>query len=516
MNRWMTAVIALGATTLLQASGRAEDGGLGRRTAALDALFKAAQLDLRAPGLVYGVVTNGELAHIRSFGVRDREAGTPVTPRTAFRIASMTKMMTALLILDLQDQGRLLLDQPAEKYVPPMAAWTYPTADSRKVTIRDLLNHTAGFTTDNPWADRQMARTREEFDAFLERAEPFSHAPGTTYEYSNFGYALLGLIIERITGQTYGARLQERILEPLGMTGSGVDPAKIAERDRAKPYHYLDNRFVSEPPLGTGAFDAIGGLWTTAQDYARFMAWFLSAWPARDEPDPGPIPRRVIRSVTDGVVMTGTTRRPGLSGGDDCVMASGYGMGLGHSHHCDAGLILGHGGGFPGYGSYILFLPEKGMGVFAFSNKTYGRMYGPVWDAAIRLAKADIGKPRVPLPADRRLLAAYDGVVRAYKVGSLTAAGLSFADNFFMDRSEERWATQFTALREAAGTCRAAGPIRADGRFSGQFTWTCDKARVTGSLTMAPVDPSQIQALHLRVIQRGSRGRTLNTDFDFH
>ncbi len=516
MNRIWTALIALGAAAMMYGAGRADDGDIGSHTETLDELFKSARLDLRAPGLIYGVVADGQLAHMQSFGVQDLDSGAPVTAQTVFRIASMTKMMTGLLILDLQDQGRLYLEEPAEKYVPQMADWSYPTQDSRRVTIRDLLNHTAGFTTDNPWADRQMARTSEEFDSFLKAAQPFSHAPGTVMEYSNFGYAILGRIIEVVSGQTFGARLRERILSPLRMTMSGVDPAEIPTGKLAKPYHFLDGAFVAEPPLGTGAFDAIGGLWTTAEDYARFVTWFLSAWPARDDPDMGPIPRHVVRSMSDGVVLTGTVRRPGLTGAEDCAVASGYGMGLGLSHHCNLGRALGHGGGFPGYGSYILLVPEKGLGIFAFSNKTYGRMYGPVWDAAVRLAEAGIRTMPMRLPADDRLVAAYEGIKRAYETGSLDGIGVTFADNFFQDRSEERWTRQLATLKETAGVCHGETRFSHRSRFSGQFSWHCETAQIVGHVTMSPVDPSQVQELHLRATRRDRRGRDLNADFDFH
>ena len=164
----------------------------------LDLEFEKARLDLRAPGIVYGVILDGELAHMRGFGVRRTDTNAPVRGKTAFRIASMTKMMAALLIQDLYDQGKLSLDTPAERYVPVLRDWKYPTRDSRKITVRDLLNHSAGFVTDDPWADRQMALPNEELSTFLRQAEPFSHAPGEAYEYSNLGYVLLGRIIENV------------------------------------------------------------------------------------------------------------------------------------------------------------------------------------------------------------------------------------------------------------------------------------------------------------------------------
>jgi CubicO group peptidase (beta-lactamase class C family) len=143
----------------------AQSGLPGDLAEELDAMFAAAKLDVRAPGLVYGVVDRDGMLRVRGYGMRDLESGVPATADTAFRIASMTKMMTALLVHDLADQGKLSLDDPAEQHVPALAAWKYPTQDSRKVVVRDLLNHTAGFVTDDPWADRQLGVSAETMDA---------------------------------------------------------------------------------------------------------------------------------------------------------------------------------------------------------------------------------------------------------------------------------------------------------------------------------------------------------------
>lgn len=115
--------------------------------------------------------------------------------------------MTAQLAADLQHNGQLFLDAPAELYVPELAALNDPPSDSRRVMVRDLLNHTAGFVTDDPRADRQIAITHEQFDDGLASAEPFSYAPEETWEYSNLGYAMTGRIIENVSGESYEQRL---------------------------------------------------------------------------------------------------------------------------------------------------------------------------------------------------------------------------------------------------------------------------------------------------------------------
>ena len=104
----------------------------------------------------------------------------------------MSKAFTALAILKLRDEGRLSLDALAETYVPEMRGWRYPTSDSPRIRVRDLLSHVGGFVTDDPWGDRQQVLTEAEFTRMLRDGVPFTRAPDTAFEYSNFGYALLG------------------------------------------------------------------------------------------------------------------------------------------------------------------------------------------------------------------------------------------------------------------------------------------------------------------------------------
>lgn len=480
-------------------------------------IFEAARLDLRTPGLVYGVVGRDQMLRMRAVGEKDLESGAPVTGDTAFRIASMTKMMTALLIHDLADQGKLSLDDPAEKYVPALARWEYPTRDSRKVVVRDLVNHTAGFVTDDAWADRQLGVSAETMDDYLADAKPFSHAPGTHWEYSNFGYAILGRIIENVTGHTYGERLRERILNPLGMHDTRLDGTEINDAKKAKAYNWTDDAFEPEPFLESGAFDPIGGIWTTANDYQLFLSWMLSAWPPRNDRDSGPLPRRVVRSVTDSQRIRGPFIRAGATGGDDCVMAGGYAMGLSVTVHCKAGILLGHGGGFPGYGTYVLMSPEQGWAVFAFTNHTYSGPGKVVWEAAAHLIDSvHFAGDGHYLEPDADLTRAYAAVQEIYRRGDIDGSGVRFANNFFLDRSRNRWNRQLESLQETAGECKTDAALEHAGRLSGEFTWECETARLTGYLILSPVRPAAVQYLHLRAITLGADGREIVIDHDFH
>ncbi len=176
---------------------------LARAFPEIDRLFHTFAPTAKVPGFAYGVLIDGRLVHTGAAGFRDLAAKAPVDADTVFRIASMTKSFTAMAILRLRDDGRLGLDDPADRYVPELAALAYPTADSPRITIRHLLTHAEGFPEDNPWGDRQLAATDAEMTAMIRRGIPFSTSPGTAYEYSNFGFAILGRIVARAAGMPY-------------------------------------------------------------------------------------------------------------------------------------------------------------------------------------------------------------------------------------------------------------------------------------------------------------------------
>lgn len=165
---------------------------------------------------------------------------------------------------------------------------------------------------------------------------------------------------------------------------------------------------------------------------------------------------------------------------------------------CDLGLTIAHGGGYPGYGSYLLLLPERGVGIFAFANRTYAGPSPPVWAAALELHRAGLLAPPT-LPVSDALARAYRGVRLMWAEGSLQPGRNLLAMNFLMDRSAENWAAEFARLRERTGACNQEAPLLASGALSGRFTWTCARARLEGQLLLAPTNPPTIQALRFNV-----------------
>jgi serine-type D-Ala-D-Ala carboxypeptidase/endopeptidase len=462
--------------------------------AEVDRIFADWRLSAHAPGLVYGIVADGRLVHVRSLGMLDTATKAPVGPDSLFRIASMSKAFTALAILKLRDEGKVRLDDPAELYVPELKSWTYPTGDSPKIRVRDLLNHAAGMVEDNPWGDRQQVLTEAEFTALLKARVPFSRSPGLAMEYSNLGYALLGRIISNLSGQPYQDYIRTRLMVPLGMTSTTYDIFASPPARRAIGYRWQDNLWVREPDMRDGAFGAMGGVETSARDYARWVAFLLSAWPARDGPDDGPVRRSTVREIVTGSNFASGQMRNPAAGGAPCRQAVAYGMGWGVVDDCDLGRIASHGGGYPGYGSTVMLLPDKGVGIFAFSNRTYGGPGLPATRALLALNKAGVLEDR-PIAVSAGLASAYEGARAVWRSGNIGSAPL--ANNMLMDRDVAAWAKLISGAKAEVGECPAREPVKPLSAMEGRFTWECSHGRIEGRVQRAPTPAVTIQALEL-------------------
>ncbi len=492
-------VLTLGTAVPLQAQTPANapaPATLQEAIPVIDAAFDRWQANAHAPGLVYGVVQDGRIIHLRTAGVRTVD-GPAVTPDTLFRIASMSKAFTALAILKLRDEGKLSLDDLAETHVPEMASWTWPTTDSPRIRVRDLLNHTGGFVTDDPWGDRQQVITEAEFTRMLEGGVPFTRAPQTAFEYSNFGYALLGRIVTNVSGRPYNEYIEAGIMRPLGMTSSGYDIFASPVERRAIGYRWENDAWSREPDMRHGVFGSMGGVQTSAEDYARWITFLLSAWPARDDPETGPVRRSTVREMAQGSNFASSRSRTGPDG-QPCAGAGTYGMGLQANTDCELGVFLAHGGGYPGYGSYMILLPDRRTGLFAFSNRTYAGPSGPLTEAALTLVRAGLA-PVPPATPSAILTERYADLGRIWAAGDVSVAEDRLAMNFLMDRSVENWRTVLGVLKTDSGACAADAPITPTGGLSGTFRWPCEKGLIEGRLLLAPTNQAAIQAINLRL-----------------
>jgi len=293
----------------------------------IDRLFTDFIRAQHIPGAAWGIIVDGRLVHVGVTGFRDIIAKSPVDSNSVFRIASMTKSFTAMAILKLRDEGKLSLDDPVERYIPELRQLAYPTSDSPRITIRHLLSHSEGFPEDNPWGDQQLAVTDEEMSALMRSGIPFSNAPGVAYEYSNYGFAILGRVVTRVSGTPYRQYVSTHILQPLGMRSTTLEPTSVPRSRLALGYRWEDEQWKLEPQLADGAFGPMGGMLTSVSDLGAYVGALLGAWPPRDGAERGPIRRSSLREMQQVArsIAPSVTRD---SGGAVRMSAGGYGYGL--------------------------------------------------------------------------------------------------------------------------------------------------------------------------------------------
>jgi CubicO group peptidase (beta-lactamase class C family) len=464
----------------------------------IDRLFREFAAQTHVPGAAWGIVLDGELAHAAATGMRDIQTKAPVDADTVFRIASMTKSFTAVAILKLRDEGKLSLDDPAEKYVPELKGLRYPTTDSPRITIRHLLSHSEGFPEDNPWGDRQLADSDEQLSQMLRGGIPFSNAPGVAYEYSNLGFAVLGRIVSNVSGTRYTDYVTAHILRPLGMTSTTLEPSAVSPQRLAHGYRWEDDRWKDEPLLPNGSFGSMGGMLTSVRDLSRYVGMFLSAWPPHDGPETAPIRRASLREMQQLSRLAGSSAVHDGATGALQLNVSGYGYGLRIAQSCSLRHIVAHGGGLPGFGSIMQWLPEYGVGIIAFGNLTYtgwGRVTNSAFDV---LAKTGVLRARMPQPSPA-LIEARDAVSRLVTNWDDRLADQIAAENLFLDQSKDRRRAGLERLRREHGTCSPApGFDVVENALRGRWTMTCERGALQVSITLAPTMPPRVQFLSVR------------------
>lgn len=461
----------------------------------IERLFKSFVERQQMPGAVVGVIIDGELVFVKTAGVREKASDAPVTPETVFRIASMTKSFTAMAILKLRDEGRLSLEDPVSKYVPELKDLPYPTVDSQTLTIRHLLTHSEGFPEDNPWGDRQLAQSDQTMREWMRAGIPFSTSPGTEFEYSNYGFAILGQIVAKASGRPYDVYVRDNILKPLGMNASTFEMSSVPKDQIALGYRWENSALKPEPILAHGSFGAMGGLWTNARDLARYVAFLMAAFPPRDEADNGPIKRSSAREMQQVWRMSGGAAfRPTVDGPLQ-FSAGGYGYGLGVNKDCRFSNVA-HGGGLPGYGSLMRWLPEHGVGLIAMSNLTYGGFGGLFNEILTALHRTGALQPRVAQPSQALLTAQSDISQLIIKWDDALANRVA-ADNLFLDAAADVRSKRWKALAEQHGTCRPATTIDAENALRGEWRMRCDRGWLDVYITLAPTSSPKVQQIDI-------------------
>lgn len=464
----------------------------------IDKLFGDFATRSHIPGAAWGIVIDGELAHVGSFGHLNLETKAVPDADSVFRIASMTKSFTAMAILSLRDEGRLSLDDPAERYVPELKGLAYPTSDAPRITIRHLLTHSEGFPEDNPWGDQQLKVSDAQMAKMMLGGIPFSNAPGVAYEYSNYGFAILGRIVTRASGMPYNDYLAAKILRPLGMSSTTMEPPKVAAERLAHGYRWEDERWKEEPLLPDGAFGPMGGMLTSVRDLSKFVGAMLAAWPPREGAEAGPVHRAATREMQQFWRFNSASASRDAAGSPQ-LAASAYGYGLRISQSCSFRHIVGHGGGLPGFGSYMQWLPEHGVGIITFGNRTYSGWSGVTNEAFERMTKTGALQPRVVQPSPA-LTSARNSVSQLIEKWDDRLADSIAAENLYLDESRDRRRAQIEGLHAQVGAC-AADRDRFDyveNALRGQWVVSCERGKLLAAITLAPTMPPTVQYLSVR------------------
>ena len=303
----------------------------------LHRLVAAAQSEERLPSISAALVRDGTVVWRDAVGIK--EPGTAATPDLQYRIGSITKTFCAVAIMQLRDAGELSLDDPVGAHVPE--------ATQRGPTIRTMLSHTSGLQREpvgEIW-ETLKPPTREQFLAELPGAE-LVLAPALAFHYSNLAYALLGEIVVRVAGRRFEEHVDERLLGPLGLartTWKRTEPA--ANGYLVDPW---DEHLHPEADLEPESTAAVGGLWSTVDDLARWAAFLC-------DPDPTVLLRETVEEMLAVQVIR------------DARWRLGHGLGLQLLRAGDR-VYAGHGGAMPGFLAGLMFLPAERIGAVVLTS----------------------------------------------------------------------------------------------------------------------------------------------------
>ena len=306
----------------------------------------------RLPGAAVGVVHDGELAWSGGVGFADRATRRPSDPRTLYRVASITKTFTATAVMQLRDAGKLALDDPAIAYLPELAAAQSPLGPLETLTIRRMLSHESGLQSEPPGTNWSDVLYEDDPNRTLARASEIAlRVPvHTQWKYSNLAYQLLGEIVARVSGTTYPKYIRSKILRPLGMTATSLDP--LAARLRARRARGYEPRFLSDElelaPEEVNVFGAEGGLWSCVDDLARWLSCQLAD-------DPKIIDKQTLREMHKPRYLT------------DDEWLSAWCIGWYARRREDVVWIM-HSGGYYGFITGACFEPKEKVGAIALVN----------------------------------------------------------------------------------------------------------------------------------------------------
>ena len=292
----------------------------------------------------------------QSYGLADVDAGVRATPRTDYRLASLTKEFTATAVMLLADAGKLSFDDPVARWLPDLPA------HARGVTIRQLLTHTSGIWAYEDFVPDSQTYQVKDRDVLrlIQRADSLYFPAGTEYRYSNTGYALLALVVEAASGMPFARFLRERVFLPAGMRNTVAFEQGVSTVPRRAYGHTLDGgRRVRADQSNTSAVLGDGGIYSSVDDLVKWSRALFG--------------HRLVRPATQQLAWTSAP----LSNGQP----AGYGFGWFVTHDAH-GLRLWHNGETRGFTNGIVVYPELRLMVVLLTN----RLGGTPWETAQRIA----------------------------------------------------------------------------------------------------------------------------------
>ena len=324
----------------------------------IEAFLETERQQRKIPGLSASIVYDQEIIWSKGFGFANIEKRIPATPQTIYRIASITKLFTATMLMPLRDAGKLHLDEPVEKYLPTFKIKT-SFADPAPITLRQVVSHLSGLPRDAP-VDREyeensvLLPSTEQTLASLEQVELIA-APMTKPLYSNLGFAILGYVLGLIAGQPYTQYVTEHILHPLGMNNSGYEPPTEAmQAHLATGYNAQrenETAPIAAPVTVERGQNPAGGLFSSVKDIARFISLQF-----RDGPASGAqvLKGSTLREMHAPVFLQADWRE-----------ATGIAWGIRRIQDYTA---VRHSGGIFGFSTDVIILPELKLGIALFIN----------------------------------------------------------------------------------------------------------------------------------------------------
>jgi CubicO group peptidase (beta-lactamase class C family) len=358
--------------------------------AELDRFIAATVEAQRAVGVTVGVMQHGEVILAKGYGLANTAANAPVTPDTLFAIGSVTKQFTCAVALQLEQERKLSFDDPVAKYDATLTR-------AHDITVRELAGMVSGYRDYYPldFVDRPMATPRPSADIVKDFASrPLDFAPRSRYSYSNTGYLLLGRIAEIAGGEPFGAALERRLLRPLGLTHTRVEPSRGGQ-GMAEGYTPL-GLGPAEPsiPEGEGWIGAAGGLWSTPTD---LLAWDLALMDGK------------VLSAASFATMS--TPRPLVDG-----RSSAYGCGQSIRDRGPV-LVLQHGGAVSGFGARNAFIPASRSAVVVMANADWaGGVLDAIESAVLARLMPVADAPQVAGPPAREMALTLLAQIRAGEV----------------------------------------------------------------------------------------------------